>query len=288
MTWTNYHQHAHYCDGKGTTEEHVIAAIQLGMKSLGMTSHCPVPFPNPWSMDINQVEQYVQEILTLKEKYQDAIELYLGLEVDYIPGMISTNHSNISSLNLDFTVGSIHFVGPDWKGMPWEIDGPSTIFERGLKEVYKNDVQKVIRDYFSLTAKMLAESPPTILGHLDKIKMQNKSKTFFDETEKWYQKELMDLLEVVKSSGVIVEVNTRGIYKKLTDEPYPGIGALKAIKSMNIPICLNSDAHHPREIILEFEQTADLLASLGFRELMVLKNGNWQPRPFRTKGIKWD
>jgi histidinol-phosphatase (PHP family) len=59
------------------------------------------------------------------------------------------------------------------------------------------------------------------------------------------------------------------------------------LKEFGIPICLNSDAHHPKEIIGEYKNTAVLLKHLGFKELMVLKNNSWQAMPFDVNGIQW-
>jgi histidinol-phosphatase (PHP family) len=57
---------------------------------------------------------------------------------------------------------------------------------------------------------------------------------------------------------------------------------------MKVLICLNSDSHHPREIIGEYENTASLLKEIGFKELMVFKENTWQSRPFGKSGIDWD
>ncbi|MCC5931984.1 MAG: histidinol-phosphatase [Cyclobacteriaceae bacterium] len=288
MTWTNYHNHCKYCDGVLEIKDHVENAMQNGIKSLGFSSHMPVPFENHWSMKYENLQKYLQEIDDATKKYSDEIEIYKSLEVDYIPGMLGPSQDMVKEAALDYTIGSVHFVGEYEDGTSWEIDGPHHTFQKGLAEIYNNDIRYVIEKYFAITIQMLEEEAPTILGHVDKIKMHNTSQFYFDEQEAWYRKSIMEVFEAAAAAGVIVEVNTRGLYKKKSNETYPGLSGIKTLKDMNIPICLNSDAHHPKEITGYYRETAELMESVGIKELMVLKKNEWIPLPFSKEGIFWD
>jgi histidinol-phosphatase (PHP family) len=288
MTWTNYHNHCKYCDGVLEIEDHVENAIQNRVKSLGFSSHMPVPFENRWSMKYENLQKYLQEIEDATKKYSDKIEIYKSLEVDFIPGILGPSQAMVKDAGLDYTIGSVHFVGAYTDGTPWEIDGPHHTFQKGLEEIYSNDIRHVVEKYFAITIQMLEEETPGILGHVDKIKMHNSSQFYFDEQETWYKKGIMEVFEAARAAGVIVEVNTRGVYKKKSTETYPGIAGIKALREMNIPICLNSDAHHPKEITGFYPETAELLASLGIKELMVLRQNDWIALPFNQNGIFWE
>lgn len=287
MTWTNYHNHCKYCDGVEEIEIHIQHAIIEGVVSLGFSSHSPVSFENKWSMEEKDIPAYLKDIQAAKEKYSGQIEIYKSLEIDFFPGQSGFINKWTQDLNLDYSIGSVHFVDAFEDGMPWEIDGPLMTFEKGLEEIFDNDMRKVLEKYFEYTIQMLEKDCPTILGHVDKIKMQNHHRFFFGENETWYQDLLKHTLEVAAKSGVIAEVNTRGLYKKRASETYPGELGLRLLKEFGIPICLNSDAHHPKEIIGEYKDTAVLLKNLGFKELMVLKNNSWQAMPFDENGILW-
>lgn len=288
MPWTNYHNHCKYCDGVEEIEIHVQHAINEGVVSLGFSSHSPVSFENKWSMEEKDIPPYLKDIQAAKEKYSGQIEIYKSLEIDFFPGQSGFINKWTQDLNLDYSIGSVHFVDAFEDGMPWEIDGPLMTFEKGLEEIFGNDIRKVLEKYFEYTIQMLEKDCPTILGHVDKIKMQNHHRFFFGDSETWYQELLKQTLEVAAKSGVIAEVNTRGLYKKRASETYPGELGLGLLKEFGIPICLNSDAHHPKEIIGEYKNTAVLLKHLGFKELMVLKNNRWQPMPFDENGIRWE
>jgi len=287
MTWTNYHNHCKYCDGVEEIETHVQHAIHEGVVSLGFSSHSPVSFENKWSMEEKDIPAYLKDIQATKEKYSGQIEIYKSLEIDFFPDKSGFINKWTKDLNLDYSIGSVHFVDAFEDGMPWEIDGPLMTFEKGLEEIFDNDIRKVLERYFEYTIQMLEKDCPTILGHVDKIKMQNHHRLFFGENEPWYQNLLKQTLEVAAKSGVIAEVNTRGLYKKRASETYPGSLGLRLLKEFDIPICLNSDAHHPKEIVGEYQHTAVLLKNLGFKELMVLKNNKWQPMPYDENGIQW-
>ena len=109
-SWTNYHGHCNYCDGRGEMEAYIKKAIEYGMKNIGISSHAPVPFNVDWTMSPGKLNAYVNEIDALKAKYADEIPVYKSLEVDYIPNAISVNSAHIRNAQLDYSVGSIHFV----------------------------------------------------------------------------------------------------------------------------------------------------------------------------------
>lgn len=277
MNHSTYHSHSHYCDGKYEPEEHLKAAIDLGLSSFGFSSHVPLPFRNEWSMKEDDLAQYLREIRLLKEQYKDRIEVLVGLEVDYVPDIVGPSHPKIKQLGLDYSIGSVHYVDQLEDGTHWEIDGTRTDFLKGFKEIFQGDGKNVIRRYLALIREMVDYQETQIVGHLDKIKIHNKAESrLFSDEDKWYQDEIEETLSIIKERRTIVEVNTRGMYKKLTSEPYPGRMILKKIKQKNIPIMLNSDSHHPREIIGSYTEAIELLEELGFQELMALRNNEWQ------------
>ncbi|WPP50145.1 histidinol-phosphatase [Catalinimonas niigatensis] len=287
MSFTNFHGHTHYCDGKGTAAEYADAAIAQGMPVYGFSTHAPLPYEVLWTMKEEEAEKYVAEVAQAKEKYKDLIQIYTGLEVDYIPETAGPGHECIQKLGLDYTIGSVHFVDFFPNGHPWEIDGQHTLFLEGLQQIFKGDIQQAIKRYYALIRKMVQEDPPDIVGHLDKIKIQSEDGNLFSEEADWYRDAVEETLQAIQARGLIVEVNTRGMYKKKTIDPYPGPWVLERMRTLDIPIMLNSDAHHPREIIACFEETAKLLLDIGYNHCRILLNGKWQDVAFTIKGIDY-
>lgn len=286
MAFTNYHSHTYYCDGTDAPEVYVKQALELGMPVYGFSSHAPVPFSLAWAMDAERVPDYLDDIQTLKEQYAGKIEIYAGMEVDFVPGKIGVQDYFIKNLGLDYTIGSVHFVDAFDNGKPWEIDNTTVRFERGLNQIFGGDIQQAVTRYYELTRQMIQEQPPDVVGHLDKIKMHNSKKHFFSEEEEWYRLEVLKTLDEIAKAGIIMEANTRGIYKKLSAETYPSSWVFQEAFKRNIPVQINSDGHHPREIISNFEEAAAMLQEAGYKTVRVLYQGLWQDKPFTTKGIE--
>lgn len=284
--WTNYHSHTHYCDGKGSVTDYLGEACNQGMLSYGFSSHAPTPFSWPWTMKMESLEDYLFEVESGKAKYLGMIEVYTGLEVDFIPGVVSVLSPWIDQADLDYTIGSVHFVDSFEDGTPWEIDGTHKIFLDGLSAVFKNDCKAAVRRYFSLTRQMIEEAPPTIVGHLDKIKMQNIDGKYFSEDEKWYQEEILQTLELIRDTGLFLEINTRGLYKKKCTTCYPSPATFGHIRQMNIPVMLNSDSHVPGEMTGLFSETANLLLSHGINKAHVLSRDQWQEVKLSCDGFE--
>lgn len=86
----NYHTHTWRCmHATGTEREYVENAIQGGLQILGFSDHTPMPYPNgyvsPLKMRLDQLEDYVTTVHSLKKEYENDIQILLGLEVEYYP-----------------------------------------------------------------------------------------------------------------------------------------------------------------------------------------------------------
>jgi histidinol-phosphatase (PHP family) len=87
-------------------------------------------------------------------------------------------------------------------------------------------------------------------------------------------------LELIKKSGTIVEVNTRGIYKGRSEELFPGTKILQKIRQLGIPVTISADAHRPEELSLYFNEAFTILKNIGFDRLMFFTRVGWVERPF--------
>ena len=281
MAWTNYHSHTSFSDGKLTPEDYILAALERDVFQYGFSDHAPVQFECKWATPNEKLPTYYEIVERLQNQYAGKLEIFKSLEIDYIPGEIT--NSDFRN-DLDYCIGSVHFGQKLSDGTYWVIDGPSREFDIGVNEFYDGSIRLAVEQFFALNQKMLLEDPPDILGHFDKVKMHNKNRFYFSEEDIWYKDAVVATLETAKKQGVVVEINTRGRYKKISDY-YPSQWVWRELKERNIPIIISSDCHHPREIIKEFDLVAEELWEIGFRELMVFENGAFVPRGFDRGGI---
>ena len=234
---------------------------------------------------MEKLGDYIREIERLKQKYSSSIKIFKSLEVDYIPGKTAPDSEFVRRAGLDYVIGSLHFLGEFDDGTDFAIDGPTSDFKRGYEELFHEDIKPLVKLYYELTREMIRLHRPDIVGHIDKIKMHNVGGKYFDEQEKWYRDEVMKTLETVKVMNVVMEVNTRGMYKKNAPEPYPAAWILTEARKLKIPVLINADSHTPSELTLEFEKVTSLLLNTGFKEQRIFTENGWQDVPFNENGV---
>ncbi len=273
MNLFNLHTHSYFCDGKEEPEEYVTQAIELGFHTLGFSSHAPVPFENNFSLKEDKMEEYFSTIRALGEKYKDKINILLSMEIDFIPG-ITRNFAEFSKAgNLDYTIGGVHLVRNKEIEELWFIDGSKQeTYDNGLQKLFKGHIRRGVEAYYNQIIEMVATQKPDIIAHLDKIKMHNKNR-YFTEEENWYKDIVWKTLKfIADESDSIVEVNTRGLYKKRCGTFFPGPEILEQIHHLKIPVTLSSDAHQPEELNGYYEEALKLMKEIGFKELVCFDN----------------
>ncbi|WED24480.1 histidinol-phosphatase [Vibrio sp. JC009] len=275
MLLTNYHTHCHFCDGKGSPEEMLSRAKELGFKAIGFSSHAPLPFENDFTLQPERLEEYVKAICALKA--QTDIEVYLGLEIDYLKDSIYPADPRWDELNLDYKIGSVHAIAPPDDRFPMlSVDGPDEELDALINDVYQGNVRQMIEDYYQRIADLCAEGGFDILGHFDLIKKHNLRRPFFDESAPWYKDVAVSTLDEVAKSGVIMEVNFGGMLRGATDDVYPPLWMIKEAFNRGIPMQINADAHAPKHLGVHHEYCRELLVSAGYKTQRVLLGGQWQ------------
>jgi len=275
----NLHQHSTFSDGKADPEAYVKKALELGFRAMGFTEHAPLPFPTPFSLKEENAEAYVRETARLKEFYHGQISLYRALEFDFIPGLSDDFDIWRDKLCLDYAIGSVHLVRPDSGNGLWFIDGPKRErYDDGLRKYFENDIRKAVKTYYFQVNRMIETQQFEILGHLDKIKMHNANR-YFNEEEKWYRRLVSETLELIKENDLIVEVNTRGLYKKRADRLFPDDTTLKQVKEMQIPVLISSDAHQPDELNMLMDFAEKRLIETGIKSVAFFRDGSWENVP---------
>ncbi|KNZ42695.1 histidinol-phosphatase [Acetobacterium bakii] len=280
MIRSNYHIHSNYCDGKNSLEDMVLAGINAGFISMGLSSHMSLPFKNDWTMKEDDLEKYLFELSYLKKKYASFIELYYGLEIDYFLDRKDISiFSKKNMLKLDYTIMSIHSIGSTFSDKVSYIDESQDDFLRAIRKFYDNSPKKFIQNYYDGIANMVITFKPDILGHLDLIKKYNQSNAIFDDQEKWYRKSVIECLEVVKESGIMVEINTGANLRVPGVGRYPSDWIIPELFKRKIPITVSGDSHSIEGISYDFEETEAFLMDCGYKEYGMLIKGQWEMQP---------
>ena len=267
--FSNLHTHTNFSDGSSPPDDYIKEALRLGFRSLGFSDHSPLPFDNTFALREEKTQEYCDTIIRLKNKYKGKLDILLGMEVDFIPGVGHPPSWFRRQFPLDFIIGSVHLVKDPEEEELWFIDGPhAETYDNGLSKVFGGDIRKAVTVYYRQLQELIAVYKPDVVGHLDKIKMHNKGR-YFDENEPWYRKLVDETLGVMLDAGCLMEVNTRGIYKKRSETLFPGSEVLRKAHSLGIRVTITSDAHKPHELSLHMKETAAILKQAGYRTQII-------------------
>lgn len=83
-----FHVHTYRCKHAGDERDelYIKKAIELGAGRITFTDHAPFP-NNPFGnrMDIESLQEYINTLKGLKERYKTDIDVRIGLEIEYLP-----------------------------------------------------------------------------------------------------------------------------------------------------------------------------------------------------------
>lgn len=249
----NLHTHTTYCDGSEDPVEYIHEAIELGWKHIGFSAHAPLPFQSDWAIKESQIGQYVREIKTLEKHFKATIEPIIGWEIDYLhgKGLYALKFNEIS--DAEYLICSIHYLPIlllDGKVIEYiQIDGTIDEFHR-IYTYYNQNLKEILDLYLSNFENMLnvSISPKRIIGHIDKIVINAENYPAFQGLKSYFYQSLFDILKKQNIDSFILEINTRGLYKKNRHNAYPAFEFIHLIKDAHFKIMINSDAHHPCEL----------------------------------------
>ena len=228
-------------------------------------------------MQRESLPTYAIEIAAAREEAADDLEVYSGLEIDYVPGLIGPDRSVFPEATLDIVIGSVHFVDND-DGEHLPIDGSVDEFADSLNRGMRGDIRAIVGGYYSAVRAMLASYQPDILGHIDVIRKNNGKNRFFDPSESWYRNEVIATIDAAAKNGCIVEVNTGGLARG-RDVLYPEAWVVEALRKKNVRMMVNSDAHAPKHLGLGHDAAFSLLKKSGYTEQWIYTGGQWLGKP---------
>lgn len=273
---TNYHSHCNYCDGKAPLEDFIKSAIEKGFTSYGISSHAPLPFPTKWTMNKEDVSAYLAEADMLKEKYASQIELYIGMEIDYLNEESNPSIPFFRELPLDYRIGSVHLL-EDANGTVVDTDTTKEKFKERLDKHFNGDLKSTVLCYFRNLMHMIELGGFDIVGHADKISYNADYCEPGVLEQMWYKDIIREYFSLIAKRGLMVEINTKA-YKNL-GVFYPNRALFPLLKELHIPVIVNSDAHFP-ELINDARPEALLaLQEAGIHTVMELHHGQWKEVP---------
>jgi histidinol-phosphatase (PHP family) len=281
MKYACIHTHTSFCDGSGTVEDFCKAAFEKGLASLGFSAHGPflkkTGFKTEWNIPEDRLEEYMETVRAAKRRWEGKLPVFLGLEVDYIPGVTGPADAFFQNLGLDYVIGSVHFVIPP-KGAPFCVDGPMEELETGIKDGFGGDSEAMVNNYWDNVEAMIRCGGFDVLGHVDLIKKNNAGERWFSESAAYYRRRAAETAELAARHGITAEINTGGINRKKISDPYPSAFLLRAFREYRIPMVINADAHNTGDLDGHYGEARAALLQAGYGETVIFE-GRKDGRP---------
>ncbi|WP_236075161.1 histidinol-phosphatase HisJ [Mariprofundus sp. EBB-1] len=255
----DYHMHTPRCNhATGSIREYADAAIQCGLKEIGMSDHSPMPggFDKAWRMNKSELPSYLHEIEITRDALADQLTIRVGLEADYHPGTEAYVEEMITGYKWDYVIGSVHYI------KDWGFDNPDCI---QIWDTWK--IEDAYCAYFELVTQSAQTGLFDIIGHPDLIK---KFGHRADPNDKRVQSSEESMLQAVLSSGAALEISSAGLRKPVS-EMYPHERIIKRAAALGIPFSYGSDAHSPTEVGHGMDACLKTLVSFGVKEIASFK-----------------
>ena len=262
----NYHLHNQYsADGRGSAEQTIQSAIDLGFDEICFTNHVEAldPESGEWTVDLvearERFEHQQHEVERLQPEYPE-LRILLGAEYEYRPDWVETLDALTDSVDFDMIIGSVHVVDGH------QVSGGS------VGGYFKDsDISDTYGRYFEIVEEMLEWGGFDVVGHLDLVKRFGaKYYGPFDVSP--FESQVRGILDKMVAKGLGLEVNTSGVVQAPA-EPYPGLDILKWAKEANVAtVTIGTDSHVPTSFEQGWEVGDLLLRRAGFTEITLFSH----------------
>jgi len=254
------HCHTTLCQhAVGEPEEYCAHALRRGLKGIIFTCHAPLP--HGWSAEVRMTNAeyflYVNMVERARQAFAGRLDVRLGLESDYAPGLEDWLKELHQRAPLHHVLGSVHYqVG----------------FYR--EKYFRGDVFEYQKTYYEHLAMAAESGLFDTLSHPDLIKNEAPAEWHFPRIRPYIEA----ALDRIAASGVAMEINTSGMMKAIR-EMNPGAAQLALMQARGIPVVLGADAHRPDRVADGYEAAILRLHQAGYREVNIVLDRKRQAIP---------
>ena len=220
----NLHTHTKRCrHAEGEEREYVLRSIEGGLKILGFSDHAPFMFPDGhqsgYRVPIEEAEEYISSIKSLKEEFKDKIEIKIGFEMEFYPLYFRDMLKYVCSLGIDYLILGQHFI----------INEEVSSNAQGLGE-------DMLGVYVDVVIEGMKSGAFTYVAHPDMFK--------YTQNAEIYKTEMRRLCEASKELGIPLELNFLGIRCK---RHYPNPLFWEVAGEVGCEVVFGYDAHLPQD-----------------------------------------
>ena len=244
------HMHTPLCKhARGEPGEYASVAEQRGLAGIVVTCHNPTN--DGWSPDVRmslaEFDQYVAMVENARQEWMGRVDIRLGIESDYIPGMEPWLETLNGMAEFHHVLGSVHPHLEDYRD-----------------RFYTGDFAAYVAKYFDHIAMAAETGLFDTIAHPDLVKRVSPDQ--WDPTRAMGS--ICPSLDRIARAGTAMELNTSGLNAEC-GEVYPNKPMLGEMLKRNIPVVLGADAHDPGRVAADFENALDILSSVGYTHINI-------------------
>lgn len=244
------HMHTVLCKhAEGSLDDYAAVALRRGLKGMIVTCHCPLPDGMSASvrMSPEAYPDYIARVAACREKWAGKLDVRLGLESDYLPGLEPWLEALHQKEPLNYVLGSVHPQIAEYQQRYFHGDWPA-----------------YHRQYFLSLVEAAESGLFDALSHPDLVKNYG--------TDEWDLEKMLPhiqaCLDRIARTGIAMELNTSGLMKTLP-EMNPSATILKEMCVRGIPVVIGADAHRPGRVADHYESALNLIQDAGYRHTRI-------------------
>lgn len=255
----DYHVHTYYSDDSDYAMEDVVKdAIAKNLKEICITDHVDYGIKaDPEGKTEEELKgkvlnvdypKFYEEITRLRKKYQNQINIMLGMEFGVQTHTIPEFEKLFARYPFDFIILSCHQVEDQEF---WNQEFQKGRNQKEYNERYYQEILDVVKQYKNYS----------VLGHLDLINRYDKAGIYPFENVRDI---VTEILKIVIADGKGIELNTSSFRYGLKDLT-PSREILKLYRELGGKILtIGSDSHKPEHLGAYIEETMKELKDMGF------------------------
>ncbi|MBA3709651.1 MAG: histidinol-phosphatase [Planctomycetes bacterium] len=250
----NYHTHTFRCKhASGDAPDFARVAVAGGCKVLGFSDHTPLP-DGRWQdfrMYLPEIDAYEASVRRARQE-QPALTVLLGMECEYTREYGEFYRDELlGRRGYDYLIGACHLT---------ELDG------QWIGSFDRTTTPRALAAYAAICTRTMESGLFAFIAHPDIFGCCNPVWT--SDTAACAR----DICAASVATGVPLEINGLGFRKPWLDTPdgkrpqYPWAPFWKIAAEHGVRVVLNSDAHHPQDVLANYDDVAALRDRFGLVE----------------------
>jgi histidinol-phosphatase (PHP family) len=263
-TWISkdFHIHESYSSDAplATPEKYCKVAERRGIDEICFTTHLILTGPDvQHGITPEKIPSYLRDIEAAQENTD--VTLRAGLEIDWFPEVAREIEEVLDEYPLDYALGSLHYV----RGIDIGSRRQSPDFFLGKELADALDI------YFEEWGKAAESGLFDVLAHPDYFRKYLGLTHEMPVSLQEYGSKVLDALDILRSHGVGIGVNTSG-YRHGIGDHYPIKGFMQAAREAGVNTAVvGSDCHTVGDLGRNTLRAAHRLKREGFDHICVFE-----------------